>query len=79
MALMLQSDEKETVTMSEKIRAILKFMQSQDRNGAWLEWLEKIENKESTFNSAYVFSVLTDWYKESGDIKYIIAMEDFTK
>jgi hypothetical protein len=53
------------------MEALLRFMQAQDRNGAWLEWLEEINRSESEFDACYVTDVLSAWYDESGEEKYL--------
>lgn len=53
---------------------ILAFMQREDRNGIWLEWLAEIEAKESFFDVDYVISVLNAWYADSQDEKYLIRI-----
>jgi hypothetical protein len=45
-------------------------MQSQDRNGAWMEWLDEIRRGESTFDPDYVAEVLLFWYSESNESIY---------
>jgi hypothetical protein len=56
---------------NDKIKSVLQFMQSMDRNGDWLNWYDEIQNGESTFDKKYVISVLTEWYEDSKETKYL--------
>lgn len=53
------------------IKSLLQFMQREDRNGTWLEWLKEIEKGESLFDAEYVISVLQSWYDDSNEPKYM--------
>lgn len=57
------------------MKSLLQFMQSQDKNGLWLEWLEEIENEESSFDADYVLTILTKWYNNSNESKYLRWIE----
>ena len=52
------------------MKKLLEFMQSQDRNGSWMEWYDEIQRGESEFDRDYVLKVLQRWYDESGDEIY---------
>lgn len=57
---------------------LLRFMQAQDRNGSWLEWLWEIKAGESKFDHTYVTQVLHTWYAESGNIVYLTWLDKLT-
>lgn len=69
-----QSDSNQ----SRIIKNVLHFMQSQDRNGTWLESLEEIQDVNSliTFDSEYVKRVLTEWNNDSNDTRYTAYIND---
>lgn len=56
---------------TKHITNILQFMQLEDPNGMWLEWLDEISHNESTFDHSYVLETLVNWYNDSKDEKFI--------
>lgn len=64
------------------IISILKFIQTEDSNGSWLEWLEEIELGESSLDIQYITDTLSNWYDETKEDKYMIrinALNNLTK
>ncbi|WP_336774143.1 hypothetical protein [Paenibacillus sp. MMO-58] len=55
----------------KNLKTVLSFMQYNDKNGMWNEWYDEIQQGDSTFDKQYVISVLTDWYNDSTDEKYL--------
>lgn len=61
--------------MNNNIKRVLTFMQRNDSNGTWLEWLGEISNNESEFDKSYILDVLHEWYNDSNDAKYSNMIE----
>lgn len=56
------------------VEQVLRFMQREDRNGTWLEWLLEINRGETEFDAPYVIGVLKEWYQESRLDKYLLML-----
>ena len=58
------------MTYNSTLKSILTFMQSNDRNGTYLEWYDEIVSNESELDKEYIISVLNSWLAESKETKY---------